>query len=70
MNRPPTWPELERALYGRLARRAAAEPGFYSHTPVERTFLCIEWLAAFWRPRMEWLSTDYIRPRSIRSAST
>ena len=50
MTRPPTFREVEAALYGRLARRAAAEPGFYSHTPVERTFLCIQWLAPFLAP--------------------
>ena len=47
MTRPPTWPEVELALYHRLARCAAAEPDFYSHTPVERTFLCIQWIARF-----------------------
>ena len=50
MTRPPTWTEVERALYGRLARCAAAEPGFYTHTPVERTFLCVQWLARFLAP--------------------
>ena len=50
MTCPPTFREVEAALHGRLARRAAAEPGFYSHTPVERTFLCIQWLARFLAP--------------------
>ena len=66
MTRRPTWSELERALLGRLARRAAAEPGFYSHTPVERTFLCIQWLARFLAPA-DGMVIDGLYPTALDS---
>ncbi len=66
MNRPPTWPEVELALYGRLARRAATEPGFYSHTPVERTFLCVQWLARFLAPA-DGMVIDGLYPTALDS---
>jgi hypothetical protein len=66
MNRAPTFREVERALLGRLARRAAAEPSFYSHTPVERTFLCIQWLARFLAPA-DGMVIDGLYPTAIDS---
>lgn len=66
MTRPPTFRELERALLDRLARRAAAEPDFFSHTPVERTFLCIQWLAPFLAPA-DGMAIDGLYPTATDS---
>jgi hypothetical protein len=66
MNRPPTFREVELALYGRLTRRAAAEPGFFSHTPVERTFLCVQWLARFLAPA-DGMVIDGLYPTALDS---
>jgi hypothetical protein len=66
MNRPPTFRDIEAALYGRLARRAAAEPGFFSHTPVERTFLCVQWLARFLAPA-DRMAIDGLYPTALDS---
>jgi hypothetical protein len=65
-NPPPTFRDIEAALLGRLGRRAAAEPGFFSHTPVERIFLCVQWLARFLAPA-DGMVIDGLYPTALDS---